>query len=35
MGGQMDEAFLDELAAFNGRLLVAGMAAAQTAQKGA
>lgn len=35
MSGQMDEAFLGELAAFNGRLLVAGMAAAQTAQKGA
>lgn len=30
MGGQMDEAFLNELAAFNGKLLVAGMA-----QKGA
>lgn len=29
MGGQMDEAFLNELADFNGRLLVAGMAAAQ------
>ena len=29
MGGQMDEAFLNELAAFNGRLLVAGMAAQQ------
>jgi len=29
MGGQMDEAFLNELAAFNGKLLVAGMAAAQ------
>ncbi len=29
MGGQMDEAFLDELAAFNGKLLVAGMAATQ------
>ncbi|WP_415878202.1 TetR/AcrR family transcriptional regulator [Methylomonas sp. TEB] len=28
-GGQMDEAFLDELAAFNGKLLAAGMAAAQ------
>ena len=27
MGGQMDETFLNELAAFNGRLLVAGMAA--------
>ncbi|HXU93243.1 MAG TPA: TetR/AcrR family transcriptional regulator [Gallionella sp.] len=27
MGGQMDEAFFNELAAFNGRLLVAGMAA--------
>lgn len=27
MGGQMDEAFLDELATFNGKLLVAGMAA--------
>ncbi len=26
-GGTMDEAFLDELALFNGRLLVAGMAA--------
>jgi len=29
MGGQMDEAFLDELAALNGKLLAAGMAAAQ------
>lgn len=29
MGGQMDEAFLNELAAFNGKLLAAGMAAAQ------
>jgi hypothetical protein len=29
MGGQMDEAFLNELAALNGKLLVAGMAAAQ------
>ncbi|WP_445369157.1 TetR/AcrR family transcriptional regulator [Methylomonas sp. BW4-1] len=29
MGGQMDEAFLDELAAFNGKLLAAGMAASQ------
>ncbi len=29
MGGQMDEAFLDELAAFNGKLLAAGMAIAQ------
>ncbi|WP_426993535.1 TetR/AcrR family transcriptional regulator [Methylomonas sp. CM2] len=29
MGGQMDEAFLDELAAFNGKLLAAGMVAAQ------
>ncbi len=27
MGGQMDEAFLNELATFNGKLLVAGMAA--------
>jgi AcrR family transcriptional regulator len=27
MGGQMDEAFLNELADFNGRLLVAGMVA--------
>ncbi len=27
MGRQMDEAFLNELAAFKGRLLVAGMAA--------
>jgi AcrR family transcriptional regulator len=27
MGGKMDEAFLNELADFNGRLLVAGMAA--------
>ncbi len=35
MGGQMDDVFLDELAAFNGRLLVAGMAAAKTTQKGA
>lgn len=35
MGGQMDEAFLNELATFNGRLLVAGMAAAQTMPKGA
>lgn len=34
MGGQMDEAFLTELAAFNGKLLVAGMSAAQPAQKG-
>ncbi len=31
MGGQMDEAFLNELAAFNGRLLVAGMAAGRSA----
>jgi len=31
MGEEMDEAFLDDLAAFNGKLLVAGMAA----QKGA
>ncbi len=30
MGGQMDEAFLNELAAFNGKLLVAGMAAQRT-----
>lgn len=29
MGGQMDDAFLDELAALNGKLLAAGMAAAQ------
>ncbi len=29
-GGEMDEAFLDELAAFNGKLLAAGMAAAST-----
>ncbi|NOV29418.1 TetR/AcrR family transcriptional regulator [Methylomonas sp. ZR1] len=29
MGGQMDEAFHDELAAFNGKLLAAGMAASQ------
>ncbi|OAI16742.1 MULTISPECIES: TetR/AcrR family transcriptional regulator [Methylomonas] len=29
MGGQMDEAFLNELTAFNGKLLAAGMAAAQ------
>ncbi|NOV29482.1 TetR/AcrR family transcriptional regulator [Methylomonas sp. ZR1] len=29
MGGQMDEAFLNELAALNGKLLAAGMAAAQ------
>ncbi|MFH2134831.1 MAG: TetR/AcrR family transcriptional regulator [Pseudomonadota bacterium] len=29
MGGQMDEAFLHKLADFNGRLLAAGMAAAQ------
>lgn len=29
MGGQMDEAFLDELATLNGKLLAAGMAAAQ------
>ncbi|MDX8126683.1 TetR/AcrR family transcriptional regulator [Methylomonas sp. OY6] len=29
MGGQMDEAFLDELAALNGKLLAAGMAAVQ------
>ncbi|OHX36299.1 TetR family transcriptional regulator [Methylomonas sp. LWB] len=29
MGGQMDEAFLNELAAFNGKLLAAGMVAAQ------
>ncbi|WP_415878159.1 TetR/AcrR family transcriptional regulator [Methylomonas sp. TEB] len=36
MGEQMDEAFLDELAAFNGKLLAAGMAAAQAqAQAGA
>lgn len=27
MGGRMDEAFLDELATFNGKLLAAGMAA--------
>jgi hypothetical protein len=30
MGGQMDEAFLNELATFNGRLLVAGMAAGRS-----
>ena len=30
MGGEMDEAFLNELAAFNGKLLVAGMAAQRT-----
>ncbi len=30
MGGQMDEAFLNELAAFNGRLLAAGMAAGRS-----
>lgn len=29
MGGKMDEAFLNELADFNGRLLAAGMAAVQ------
>jgi hypothetical protein len=29
MGGQMDAAFLGDFAAFNGRLLVAGMAATQ------
>jgi len=29
MGGQMDDAFLDELAALNGKLLAAGIAAAQ------
>ncbi|OAH97938.1 TetR/AcrR family transcriptional regulator [Methylomonas methanica] len=29
MGGQMDEVFLNELAALNGKLLAAGMAAAQ------
>ncbi|CAD6875670.1 TetR/AcrR family transcriptional regulator [Methylomonas fluvii] len=29
MGGQMDEAFLNELATLNGKLLVAGMAATQ------
>ncbi|MCQ8131009.1 TetR/AcrR family transcriptional regulator [Methylomonas rivi] len=29
MGGHMDEAFLDELAALNGKLLAAGMAIAQ------
>ncbi|AMK78797.1 MULTISPECIES: TetR/AcrR family transcriptional regulator [Methylomonas] len=29
MGGQMDDAFLDELAALNGKLLAAGMAIAQ------
>jgi len=29
MGGEMDEAFLNELADFNGRLLVAGMAIQQ------
>ncbi|PKD40622.1 TetR/AcrR family transcriptional regulator [Methylomonas sp. Kb3] len=29
MGGQMDEAFLDELAALNSKLLAAGMAIAQ------
>jgi AcrR family transcriptional regulator len=30
MGGQMDEAFLNELATFNGRLLAAGMAAGRS-----
>ncbi|MDT4291721.1 TetR/AcrR family transcriptional regulator [Methylomonas sp. MO1] len=30
MGGQMDDAFLDELAALNGKLLAAGMAAAKS-----
>lgn len=30
MGGQMDEAFLNELATFNGKLLVAGMAAGRS-----
>lgn len=34
MGGKMDEAFLHKLSDFNGRLLVAGMAAAQSARKG-
>ncbi|WP_225616659.1 hypothetical protein [Methylomonas albis] len=29
MGGQMDEAFINELATLNGKLLAAGMAAAQ------
>lgn len=31
MGGQMDETFFNELAAFNGKLLVAGMAATSNA----
>jgi AcrR family transcriptional regulator len=30
MGGQMDEAFLNELATFNGKLLVAGMASGRS-----
>jgi AcrR family transcriptional regulator len=34
MGGQMDNDFLTDLAAFNGKLLVAGMSATQYKQKG-
>lgn len=35
LGEQLDETFFNELAAFNGKLLAAGMAAARPTQKGA